>query len=122
KDFNGSLEKEWLTADVMQNYLKIQAGELSDEQMRAIGLTGEQITAFRKQAEIAQDAATKIRTWTQLIGTIKEGIGSSWAETFDILLGDFDAATELFTGIYDTLGPMIDAFGDARNKLLQGWA
>ena len=122
KDFNGSLEKEWLSADVMQNYLKIQAGELSDEQMRSIGLTGEQITAFKKQAQVAQDAATKVRTWTQLVDTMKEAVGSSWSETFDILLGDFNEATELFTMISDEFGELIGKFGDARNNLLQGWA
>ncbi len=37
KDFNKSLEKGWLKADVMTNYLKIQAGELSAAQMKTLG-------------------------------------------------------------------------------------
>lgn len=125
KDFNGSLEKKWLKADVMENYLKIQAEgneDVSRAMMEQIGLNDEQIAAFQKQQKIAEESATKVRTWTQLMGTLKEGVGSSWAQTFDILLGDFDQATELFTGIYETLGPMIDKFGDARNDLLKGWA
>lgn len=122
KDFNGSLEKEWLSADVMQNYLKIQAGELTDAQMKSIGLNEEQIVAFKKQSQIAMDAATKVRTFTQLMDTLKEGVGSSWAETFDILIGDFDQATELWSGVSDTLGTMIGNFGEARNNLLRGWA
>lgn len=122
KDFNGSLEKEWLSADVMQNYLKIQAGELSDEQMKTIGLTGEQMAAFKKQQVIAEDSATKVRTWTQLLGTLQEGVGSGWAQTFDVLIGDFDQATELWTAANDALGPLISASGDARNKMLTEWA
>ena len=125
KDFNGSLEKKWLKADVMKNYLKIQAEgneEVSRAMMKQIGLTDKQADAFIKQQKISQDAATKVRTWTQLIGTLREGVGSSWSSTFDILLGDFDSATTLFTGISNTLGGMIDKFGDARNQLLQGWA
>lgn len=121
-DFNGSLEKEWLSADVMQNYLQIQAGDLSDAQMKTIGLTGEQITAFKKQQTIAQDAATKVRTWTQLLGTLQEGVGSGWGQTFETLIGDFDQATELWTNVNNALGPMISASGDARNKLLDSWA
>lgn len=121
-DFNGSLEKNWLSADVMQNYLKIQAGELSVEQMKALNLTDAQITAFQKQASISQDAATKVRTWTQLLGTLQEGVGSSWATTFDLLIGDFDQATSMWTAVNDTLGPMIGAAGEARNAMLQAWA
>uniref|UniRef100_A0AAU8GQA6 Tape measure protein n=1 Tax=Gordonia phage Petito TaxID=3158876 RepID=A0AAU8GQA6_9CAUD len=125
KDFNGSLEKKWLKADVMENYLKIQAEgneEVSRAMMKQIGLSDKQADAFIKQQKIAQDSATKVRTWTQLVDTLREGVGSSWASTFDILLGDFDSATVLFTGISETLGGMIGSFGDARNELLQGWA
>ncbi|ASR80473.1 tape measure protein [Arthrobacter phage Tribby] len=121
KDFNGSLEKGWLKADVMTNYLKIQAGELSAEQMKTLGLTDEQIDRFTKQQVMAEEAATKVRTWTQLIGTLKESVGSSWATTFELLLGDFDSATVMFTNVNNTLGDMIGAAGDARNKLIKEW-
>lgn len=121
-DFNGSLEKNWLSADVMSKYLEIMAGDMDDASMAALGLSEAQIKSFREQQVTAEEAATKVRTWTQLIGTLQEAVGSSWAETFDILLGDFDQATELFTNIEQTLSPMIGAFGDARNELLKGWA
>lgn len=121
-NFNGSLEKEWLSAEVMANYLKIQAGELSDAQMKTLGLSAKQIAQFKEQAKTAEDAATKVRTWTQLIGTIKEGIGSGWAETFDIILGDFNQATDLFTGLNNRIGPIFDKMSKTRNDLLSGWA
>ena len=121
KDFNASLEDKWLTADVMQNYLKMQAGELSKEQMRAIGLTDKQIDAFMKQQKIAEDAATKVRTFTQLIGTMREAIGSSWAESFGHILGDFNDATDLFTGISEAFGGIIGRMGDRRNAMLSDW-
>lgn len=121
-DFAGTLEKGWLSADVMQNYLKIQAGELSDEQMTTLGLSGEQIESFKKQQVIAQDAAQKVRTWTQLLGTMQEGVGSGWSETFNILIGDFDQATEMWTNVNNTLGPMIGAAAASRNAMLASWA
>ncbi|QFP95418.1 tape measure protein [Arthrobacter phage Makai] len=121
KDFNGSLEKGWLTAEVMQKYLQIQAGDLTKEQIKAIGLTDKQVEAFLKQQKNAEEAATKVRTWTQLIGTMKESIGSGWSETWEILIGDFNEATELFTNVSNTLGPMIKKASDARNALLEGW-
>lgn len=122
KDFNGSLEKGWLSADVMSNYLKIMAGDMSDTEMASLGLSDEVIKGFKKQQVMGEEAATKVRTFTQLMDTMKEAVGSSWAETFDIILGDFEVATELFTGINDAIGPLIDKMGDARNNLLQGWA
>lgn len=120
-DFNGSLEKNWLSADVMSNYLKIMAGDMTEAEQAALGLSDAQIQAFAKQAKTAEEAATKVRTWTQLYDTLQEAVGSSWAETFDIILGDFDAATELFTNVSETLGGMIDSMGDARNKVLTEW-
>lgn len=120
-DFNGSLQKGWLSADVMSNYLKIMAGDMTDAEMKTLGLSKATIDTFKIQQKNAEEAATKVRTWTQLIGTLREGVGSSWSETFDIVLGDFTEATELFTGISDTLGGMISAAGAARNELLQSW-
>lgn len=122
KDFNGSLEKNWLSADVMSKYLKIMAGDMDAASMSALGLSDAQIQAFSQQAKTAQEAATKVRTWTQLVGTLQESVGSGWSQTFDTLLGNFDQATNLFTGIYNAVGPIIDSMSNARNNLLQAWA
>lgn len=118
-DFNGSLEKGWLTADVMSTYLKIMAGDMDETAMAAMGLDAATIDMFKKQAQMGLDAATKVRTWTQLIGTMQEGVGSGWSQTFDLLIGDFDQATEMWTAVNDTLGTMISASGDARNNLVK---
>lgn len=121
EDFNGSLEKQWLSADVMSSYLQIMAGDMDAAAMSAMGLSDAQIKSFQAQQKTAEEAATKVRTFTQLVDTLQEAVGSSWAETFDILFGDFNEATELFTNVSETLGGMIDSFGDERNKLLTGW-
>lgn len=121
KDFNGSLEKNWLSADVMSSYLKIMAGDMDDASMAALGLSAAQIESFRSQQKTAEEAATKIRTFTQLMSTMKESVASSWSETFNILFGNFNEATDLFTGINDAFGSMIKASSDARNGLLEDW-
>lgn len=121
KDFNGSLEKGWLTADVMTKYLKIQAGEMTAAQMKTLGLNDAQIKTFQTMQKNSEDAATKVRSFTQLIGTIKEAVGSTWASTFELLIGDFNEATDLFTHVNNVLSPIIQKMGDARNNLIQGW-
>lgn len=122
QDFNGSLSEGWLSADVMSKYLQIMAGDMDDAAMSALGLTDAQIEQFKVQQKNAEEAATKVRTFSQLIGTVQETIGSGWAKTFEILLGNFDEASELFTNINNVVSPMIDGLSDARNALLQGWA
>lgn len=121
-NFNDSLSKGWLTADVMSKYLQIMAGDIDAAAMAEMGLTDAQIEQFQVQQKNAEEAATKVRTFTQLIGTIQETLGSGWAKTFEILLGNFDEASELFTNINNVISPMIDGMSDARNALLQGWA
>lgn len=121
KDFNGSLEKGWLSADVMSNYLKIMAGSLTDAEMKTLGLTQTQIDAFKVQQKTAEEAATKVRSFTQLIGTIREAVGSGWSQTFEILFGDFNEATDLFTGINNVIGGFVNASSEARNKVLGDW-
>lgn len=120
-DFNGSLEKNWLSADVMSSYLRIMAGDMDDASMAALGLSAAQIESFKAQQKTAEEAATKIRTFTQLMSTMKESVASSWSETFGILFGDFNEATDLFTGINNAFGSMISASSEARNNLLKDW-
>lgn len=120
-DFNGSLEKKWLSADVMSKYLRIMGQEMTDAEMKTLGLSKAQIDMFKKQSQTAFDAANKVRTFSKLVGTLKESAGSGWSETFGIVLGDFDQATELFTNINDVLSGSLGKMADARNDLLKGW-
>lgn len=119
--FNESLEKGWLSADVMSTYLKIMSGDMDDAAIAALGFNTEQVAAFRATQQTAQDAAQKVRTWTQLVGTLKESVGSGWAQTAEIVVGNFDEATDLFTHINDAVGGVIGKMSDARNKLLTDW-
>jgi len=114
-DFKGSLERAWLTADVMSTYLQIMTGDMTDAELAAIGLDEATIEMFKKQAEMALEAATKVRTFTQLIGGIKEQLGSGWAQTWELIFGDFNVATELWTGISDVIGAFIIQTSNARN-------
>lgn len=121
KDFNGSLEKGWLTADVMSNYLQIMSGDMSDAAMKSIGLSDAQIASFKQQQAQAEDAATKVRTFTQLVGTLSEAVGSGWSQTWKLLIGDYTQATKLFTDINNVLGDMVKGSAAARNEMVKGF-
>lgn len=120
-EFRDSLQKGWLSSDVMSTYLQIMSGDMDEAKMASKGLTQEQIEGFKRQMEIGMEAATKTRTFSALIGTIQESVGSGWGQTFEILFGEFEEATELWSGIGDTLTGIIGKSTEARNALLQSW-
>ena len=116
KDGNG-----WLTSDVLLETLREFTGDMSEAELRAQGYTESQIQDIMAMAKTAQDAAVEVKTFTQLMGTLKEALGSGWAQTWEIIIGDFNEAKELFTGISNVLGGMINDSAEARNQMLQGW-
>ena len=85
-------------------------------------LTEEQIDSVLNMAMTAEDAATKVKTFTQLVDTLKEAAQSGWTQSWEIIIGDFEEARELFTMISDRLGAVISKSADARNSMLQAWA
>jgi len=119
--FRESLKENWLTAEVMTKTLTALTNDLSEAQLVEMGYSEEQAKKMKQFAQNAFDAATKIRTFSQLIDTTREAIGSGWAETFEILFGDFEEATTLFTAIGKWLGDVISASSKARNGFLQMW-
>ena len=70
----------------------------------------------------AQDAATKVKTFSQLIDTLREALGSGWTKSWQIIIGDFEEAREMWTNVSDVLSDMINKSADARNAMLQDWA
>ena len=67
------------------------------------------------------DAATKVKTFTQLWDTLKESVQSGWTQSWEIIIGDFEEAKELLTEVSNSLGNMVNASAEARNKMLQDW-
>lgn len=119
-NFNASLEKGWLSADVMSKFLNIMAGSMTDAQMKTLGLNDAQIKTFHDQQKMAEEAATKVRTFTQLIGTTKEAIGSGWSETFRTVVGNFEEATSLWSGLNKVVSGFVGRNAAVRNMTLEG--
>lgn len=62
----------------------------------------------------------KVKTFTQLVDTTKEALQSGWTQSWEIIIGDFEEAKELFTEVSDVLGDMVSKSADARNAMLEG--
>jgi tape measure domain-containing protein len=112
---------KWLTSDVLTTTLKQFTGDLSDAQLHAQGFNDAQIKAIQQTAKTAQHAATEVKTISQVIDVAKETAGSGWAQTWQIIFGNFGEAKTLFTGVSNAVNGFINASSQARNKVLGDW-
>lgn len=125
KSFRNSISavggESWLTSEVLTTALQQFTGDMTDAELAAQGFSKAQIKAIQKQAQVAKDSATEVKTLTQLFGTFKEQLGSGWAQTWATIFGDINEAKGLFTGISESVGGMLEHSSEARNKMLKDW-
>lgn len=119
--FRESLTKgEWLTTEVLTETLKQFAGAYTEADLIQQGFSESQAKEIAQMAKTAEEAATKVKTFTQLWDTLKESAQSGWTETWEILIGDFEEAKDLLSEVSETIGNVIGEAAQARNDLLSG--
>ena len=123
KLIDNAIRRGELDESKREEVLKNFRGSLGDKKTSGWLKSDNFLSAMQEFAEDPKmlEAATKVRTFSKLIDTLQESVGSTWTSTWRILLGDFDQATELFTGISNAVGGFISKMNEARNTLLDGW-
>lgn len=101
--FRESLTEGWITAEVLTDTL----AKFTDETTE-LGRT-------------ATDAATKVKTFSQLWDTMKESVQSGWTETWEIIVGNFEEAKTTLTDANNFFDGIIQHYNDARNTQLRFW-
>ncbi|MEG1523831.1 MAG: tape measure protein, partial [Clostridia bacterium] len=101
-NFNESLQEQWMTTEALVSTLKQYADETTE-----IG---------KKAYAAAQD----VKTFSQLYDTLKEAAQSGWAQTWEIIVGDFNEAKVLLKEINEFVGGILGRSADNRNSLLEG--
>ena len=96
--FRQSLKDGWLTSDIFIKTMRRMAEDPS------LLLAAENVTSF-----------------TKLLGTLKEQVGSGWAQSFEHIFGDKEQSTKLWTGMSKSLGEIINKSAEARNNVLKFW-
>ena len=122
--FRETLQKGWLTSDILTETLQHFTeftDEYNEETLKAQGYTDEQIQKIKQLGITGTDAATKVKTFTQLFDTLKEAAQSGWTQSWEILVGDFEEAKTLLTDVSNVFGEIINKSAEARNKVLQEW-
>lgn len=103
KGFNDSLKDQWMTTEVLVKTLRDYADETTEIGKKAMA------------------SATEIKTLTMLFDTLKESAQSGWAQTWEILVGDFEEAKVLWTDVKNVIEPILTSMANARNELLTTW-
>ena len=101
QNFNDSLQDQWMTSEVLINTLKNYADETTD-----IG-------------KKATQAATEVKTFSQMLDTLKESAQSGWAQTWELIFGDFYEGKTLWTSINDVVGGILDKISHIRNSIVK---
>ena len=98
--FIDGLQHQWATTDVMMKVFE----DYGDEQ-----------TEIGKKAYAA---AQDIKTYTQMMESLKATAGTGWKDTWQIIFGDLDGAKKFWTGLTNTISGVITRIADIRNKIL----
>jgi len=101
--FRETLQQGWLTSDVLTTTL----AKFTDETTE-LGRT-------------ATDAATKVKTFSQLWDTMKEAVQSGWTETWEMIVGDYEEAKETLTDVNNFFDNLIQNYNNARNEQVKIW-
>lgn len=102
KNFNETLEQQWMTTDVLVNTLKDYADSTTEIGAKAFA------------------AAQDVTKFTQMMDVLKETAQSGWARTWEIIFGDINQAKAIFTPLTDFFSKLISKMSDFRNNLLEG--
>ena len=103
KNFNESLQDQWMTTEVLISTLKNYAD------------------ANTEIGKKAYSAAQDVKTFSMMMDTLKESAQSGWATTWEIIIGDYEEAKSVFTKLTNFFGGIIDKANDARNSMLRGF-
>lgn len=117
KDDIASMREQAVASGNQTSAFKEMAATLA----KTSDLTADQIFELLNMSQTAEEAATKVKTFTQLWDVLKEAAQSGWSQSWRIIVGDFEEAKDLLTEIADTLTPVISASAEARNAVLNDW-
>ena len=98
--FAEALSKQWATTDVMMKVFK----EYGD--------------AETEVGKRAWAAAQNVTSLSMMMESLKASAGTGWKETWDILIGNLDEATQFWSSLYHVIEHVIHALSNFRNSIL----
>jgi len=101
QNLRGTLADKWVTNDVLMDALSKYADETNE-----LGKKG-------------LKAAQEVKTFHQLLDVLGDSIASSWSRIYNTIIGDYDQAKQLWTGVDKVLENLFQKPIDNLGKFLQ---
>lgn len=126
ENFSSTLSDAWFTSDVLLKTLN-KYGEYADEVYTVStekGLTCaqamEQVNGETMNlGERAFKAAQEAKTFTDAINSVKDAVSTGWANTFEIIFGNYEEAKRMWTDLANDLYDIFAGGTDDRNNFLE---
>ena len=100
--FIDGLQEQWATTDVM---------------MKVFGDYGDETTEIGKKA---YGAAQDIKTFSQMMESLKATAGTGWKDTWQLIFGGLEEAKVFWTGLSEFISGIITKMAEIRNGIIGG--
>ena len=126
ENFSSTLSEAWFTSDVLLKTLN-KYGEYADQVYTVAtekGLTCaqamEQVNGETMNlGERAFKAAQEAKTFTEAIDSVKDAVSTGWANTFEIIFGNYEEAKNMWTDLANDLYDIFAGGAEDRNNFLE---
>jgi tape measure domain-containing protein len=117
--FRNSLQQGWLSSKILTETLSTFTGDLSVQQLKALGFTQKEAIAIQKQGQVALQSATQIRTVTQLTQALKEEVATAWSKVWEAIIGNSGQAVSTLSAFHNAAESALTSPIYALAKILQ---
>lgn len=131
-NFTSTLSKRWANREVMEKAFGY-FDEMTQKAYEMIGTVDEQGNKIENATQAydilakkydgvsinAAKAAQEAKSLNEAIDSTKDAVSSGWMRTFEIIIGNYDQAKELWSSVADGLWTIFAGGFEARNAMLQ---
>ena len=123
-NFREYLSKGWLDKEVMLRTFQIYSGQGVDvDLLESWGITDKkQQQELIEMGQQALESATQVRTFSKMMDALSESVQSSWAETFELIFGNMEQGTALWTKLSEEIDGILSKSAEVRNNILKIWS
>lgn len=120
--------QQWFNGDVMMGTFKKYSAAVDEIYKyteehdviasQAMDELGDSVDGFGLKAF---QAAQQARTFRDVIDATKDAVSTGWMNTFEYVFGNYEEATELWSGLAEVFYDVFAAGGETRNAMLKLW-
>ena len=129
ENFDSTLHKKWATREVLESSLgkfaEFSSAVYQGVKDRRFKNAADGIAKIGDQYDPlivkAFKAAQSAKTFTEAIEATKDAVSSGWMTTFELVFGNLEEATALWTGVTDLLWDIFASGSEKRNEMFAEW-